>query len=602
MKRTLYIIILLLTVAAWTIACDRESVLSKQKQINKDLESIVNLSMQGADSLVQKGSGELIEESIKCISRDTLIDKAKTSLNIVVNRYYSNPADTAARKYGAEAMRHLANIYMSYDIDYGKAYKHLKSAKQILDDDNDEYSLSYIYTSLINLYHMNDLSPESESYSPLQSQIDNFISEGIECSMRSGNEIALTCLVVDIPIMYESENGWGRFAPLMEKVKKYRFNSDNPYAGISKNIISGFDAYFDKDYDEAERRFLAACDSLELVRYGERFLFPIKIFLMRLYKSADLPEKELGLGKEMLTLATGKNYKDYQLWMYGVMEDLYNSRGVKDSADFYHDRYLRLQEVMRKDSGYDSVRTMDFLSEIERINSEVEMLSLKRQEQRRVQVIIISALLVLFVVLVALLWGYLNLKKNHRNLYEKSQEMIRREEQHRLLREQLAAEKAELIAKINDKDKLNNDIVPQLDNPTPPETAEEDREKQELRTVYTSILEKMEESDEIFRSGFQLDDLASLVNEQYRLVSRAINICHGSTFHQLLNEYRIREASRRMHQAESDNLTIESIADSVGFKSRTSFAAMFKKTIGLTPSEYWKMAKKDRQSTVNSLQ
>lgn len=564
-------IIILLLVVIGLIACNRNSALSRQR--NKDLESIVNMNMQGADTLISKSNSELIEESVRCISRDTLIDKAKTSLNIVINRYYSNPMDTAARKYGAEAMRHLANICMSYDIDYRKAYKYLKSAKQILEEDGDDYSLCYIYTSLVNLYHMNDLPVSNDGDAPLQSHVDTFIKEGIECAMKSNNDIALTCLVVDIPIIYESEEGWGRFAPLMDKVKKYRFNSDTRYADISQNIINGFDAYFNKDYNDAEIRFLTASDSLESVRFGERFLFPIKCFLMRLYRSAGQRDKELDIGKELLVIATSEGYKDYQLWIYGLLSDIYESRGSIDSADFYHDKYLRLQELMKKDSGYDSVRTMDFLSEIERINTEVEMLSLKRQEQRRVHVIIVSALLILLVVVVALLWGYLNLKKNHRNLYEKNQEMIRREEQHRLLREQWT-------------------------NPTPPELDNEDREKQELKGVYTSILEKMEESEEIFRPGFQLDDLASLVNRQPRVVSRAINVCHGSTFHQLLNEYRIREASRMMNHPESDNLTVESIAESVGFKSRTSFAAMFKKTIGITPSEYWKMAKKDRHSVV----
>lgn len=317
---------------------------------------------------------------------------------------------------------------------------------------------------------------------------------------------------------------------------------------------------------------------------------------MRLYRSANQPDKELSLGKDMLALATGNDYKDYQLWMYGIMTDIYNSRGITDSADFYHDKYLRLQEMMKKDRGYDSVRTMDFLSEIERINSEVEMLSLKRQEQRRLQVIIVSALMILFIILIALLWVYLNLKKNHRNLYEKSQEMIKREEQHRLLREQWAEEKAELIAKSSVSS--NDKVVSKSDRPTSQEIDSEDSEKVRLKGIYTSVLNIMEESNDIFRPGFQLDDLACLVNSQARLVSRAINICHGSTFHQLLNEYRIREASRRMNTAESDNLTLESIAESVGFKSRTSFAAMFKKTIGITPSEYWKMVKKDRQNRI----
>ena len=65
-------------------------------------------------------------------------------------------------------------------------------------------------------------------------------------------------------------------------------------------------------------------------------------------------------------------------------------------------------------------------------------------------------------------------------------------------------------------------------------------------------------------------------------------------FHQFLNEYRIREVTRLMHDRNSDNLTVESLSESVGFKSRTTFASLFKKTTGLTPTEYWKMAKQDK--------
>ena len=37
--------------------------------------------------------------------------------------------------------------------------------------------------------------------------------------------------------------------------------------------------------------------------------------------------------------------------------------------------------------------------------------------------------------------------------------------------------------------------------------------------------------------------------------------------------------------------TVEYIAEACGFRSRTSFASLFKKHTGLTPSEYWRMAR-----------
>ena len=50
-----------------------------------------------------------------------------------------------------------------------------------------------------------------------------------------------------------------------------------------------------------------------------------------------------------------------------------------------------------------------------------------------------------------------------------------------------------------------------------------------------------------------------------------------------------------MHSPEKDSYTIEAIAEEVGFKSRTSFANLFKKSTGLTPTDYWKMARSERE-------
>ena len=75
-------------------------------------------------------------------------------------------------------------------------------------------------------------------------------------------------------------------------------------------------------------------------------------------------------------------------------------------------------------------------------------------------------------------------------------------------------------------------------------------------------------------------------------MSQVINTKYGKSFSSLLSEYRVNEASRRLADLEHyGDYTIEAIAQSVGFKSCTSFVALFKKLTGLTPSAYQKMAR-----------
>ena len=124
-----------------------------------------------------------------------------------------------------------------------------------------------------------------------------------------------------------------------------------------------------------------------------------------------------------------------------------------------------------------------------------------------------------------------------------------------------------------------------------PAAGECDNDREGLVKVFARILQEMETSDEIYQQGYSLAQLSAKLGIPSRTASKAINVCHECNFHQLLNEYRIRKVSQMMADPASENLTIESLAESAGFRSRTTFAALFKKSTGLTPSEYWKMAR-----------
>lgn len=64
-----------------------------------------------------------------------------------------------------------------------------------------------------------------------------------------------------------------------------------------------------------------------------------------------------------------------------------------------------------------------------------------------------------------------------------------------------------------------------------------------------------------------------------------INQLTGNNFNTFINEYRIKEACKRISDRDNyGNMTLEAIANSVGFKSVNSFRTAFKKVTGLFPS------------------
>ncbi len=81
-----------------------------------------------------------------------------------------------------------------------------------------------------------------------------------------------------------------------------------------------------------------------------------------------------------------------------------------------------------------------------------------------------------------------------------------------------------------------------------------------------------------------------------RYVSQVINESTNKNFNTLLNEYRIREACKRLTDFDTyGQMTNETIAEGLGYKSRSHFIRTFKKMTGLTPSQYQKIAREEQQ-------
>lgn len=109
-------------------------------------------------------------------------------------------------------------------------------------------------------------------------------------------------------------------------------------------------------------------------------------------------------------------------------------------------------------------------------------------------------------------------------------------------------------------------------------------------------IEKVMDADEmICNPDFDLAALCTQVDSNAKYVSWVINDHYRLNFKALLNKYRIQLASKRLADEENyGNLTIQAIAESVGYKSQTNFIQTFKSIVGMTPSTYQKIAKQEQ--------
>ncbi|GAB2780343.1 AraC-like DNA-binding protein [Hymenobacter luteus] len=82
-----------------------------------------------------------------------------------------------------------------------------------------------------------------------------------------------------------------------------------------------------------------------------------------------------------------------------------------------------------------------------------------------------------------------------------------------------------------------------------------------------------------------LGELAAQLQTNTSWLSRVINSGCGQNFNDYINEYRVREAERRLRDPQFRHYTLLAIALESGFNSKSTFNRVFRKLRGATPSE-----------------
>ncbi len=247
--------------------------------------------------------------------------------------------------------------------------------------------------------------------------------------------------------------------------------------------------------------------------------------------------------------------------------EFYVAQGNKTLAQKYDLLFLQLKDQLLEESKAAKADEEKVLFKLNEADHEIKELYYKQRIQQT-ELIAIAVVAVLLLMLLVIGWmSYRRMQEKNQTLYQHNMQLIANEDRLRQLQQ---AEK----------------------QPAPEPTAKYRRsnmEGEEISLVMAKVDRVMESSPEIYSTDFSLERLAELTGESRIRLSQAINQVPGRTFYSILNGYRVREACRRMDDKEQyGGLTIEAIGQSVGFKNRSSFVAIFKRITGLTPSAYLK--------------
>jgi AraC-like DNA-binding protein len=85
-----------------------------------------------------------------------------------------------------------------------------------------------------------------------------------------------------------------------------------------------------------------------------------------------------------------------------------------------------------------------------------------------------------------------------------------------------------------------------------------------------------------------LDNLATQTFIPSRQLSQIINRHFEKNFFEFINSYRINESKILLAKKENEKVTMLDIMALAGFNSKATFNTFFKKTVGMTPTQYRK--------------
>jgi len=108
---------------------------------------------------------------------------------------------------------------------------------------------------------------------------------------------------------------------------------------------------------------------------------------------------------------------------------------------------------------------------------------------------------------------------------------------------------------------------------------------EQLKNIAARVESSMREQQLYRDSNLSLRVLSGHINELPNYVSQALNQEIGESFFDYVNQWRIKEAKQQLSTSDSTVLTI---AEEVGFNSRSSFYNAFKKATGQTPTSFKK--------------
>lgn len=518
--------------------------------------------------LMPLGSQELLDMGDRCGGNDFHPNDTVMICYTIVSNRFAEGQTREEMQLSLEACLRLYKMYFYVYYDYPKCFEYLSRAKEIAafigrPDPRVFLLFGAMYQTV---------SEETHSH-PLDAKAMRYYEQAFNVAWQQRDDKRMDMAFTNLAYVAHDIDSLSFVTPLWEKYSKRK--THGMLWQYNNLLFQSLTAFHRGDYAET-----MACYDKQLALIPreadfDRLLYFTLVNKARLLAQTGDLEKAIETAKNAESIAERRQQKDLKLEVYSVLSDFYKQQGDASQHNAYRDRYYLMRDTLMNYQQLASVNEMEFQSELKQMGEEMAALEHRRAVQGMVTLVVGIVSVLVLALLFVIYRQNRHLKRSNSQLYRQNVEMLAADEEQRLLRKQVAkADKPRNDEGENVKYKNSN--------------LDEIAKNQLLESIRTV----MENVDETCSPGFSVERLATLVGSKYKYVSQVIHEKYACNFNNLLNQYRIKEACKRMNDLEHyGNLTIEAISNGVGFRSRSTFVSSFKRFTGLTPSEYQAMAR-----------
>lgn len=474
---------------------------------------------------------------------DTLFSVAKTNnLKVELLKSYHLKNNYLKMLFGLDDPRIIENIFNALEIaqEIGSKIWQCKYYNDIAE----YYKLTRDFDNALDFYKKNLLmlkgiikTPDYNAYKEWGGNYEN------------------TCL--DVADIYIQVNRIDAAKTYNQMAKSVLDTIEGGYSDVSRYryMVNELEInLLENDIESAKKRLLIIQDSIPEV-FKRSFREYAKLYLQGLVSYHEGDFNKAIASFESIDTVRIKNNERLGLFHNDLYKFLYKSHlqlGNSKKSDYYFD--LHMESLNGQLDLNNSVNLNLKNTELARYNEEVSALSEQRAEQRFYLIAFISGSLISFIGVI------LFFKKRQKRNKEKLNRLVAE------INSQRQVVKREKVA-LNIHDEEIKRIIQRLD--------------------------KLEEKQYYLRIDCTAINLAKKLKTNTTYLSKIINVHYQKNFTTYINDLRIDYVLERLqNDSQLRKYSIQGIANEIGFKSKESFNAAFKKRTGVLPSALIKELKK----------